>query len=395
VLRKRQRPRHDRVRIVHVSDCYLPRMGGIERQVHDLAVRQRAAGHDVEIVTSVAGGAAMTTSPIVVHRPLAQVGEWPAVRYHSSLRGRNRVVAGGYDVIHLHASTFSPLTFLTAEAAGRLGLPTVITVHSLWSYASPIFRLAHIPLRWRHWPLTWSAVSSVAADPLRRLLGPARPVAELPNGVDAAAWRIAAVPRRPERVVMVSVMRLAHRKRPRQLLDMLRQVRGLVADRIELEAVIIGDGPLRASLQNYLDRHRMNHWVRLAGQAGHAEIREIYRDADFYIAPATLESFGIAALEARCAGLPVIAHRASGVRDFITHDNEGMLADSDRDMVSCITRLASTPAMLHRMRDHNANTEPAMSWTDVLSRCEDLYATATAAAPRRLIIDDTPSNVAS
>jgi glycosyltransferase involved in cell wall biosynthesis len=295
-------------------------------------------------------------------------------------------VAGRYDVVHLHASTFSPLTFLTAETARRIGLPTVITVHSLWSYASPIFRLAHIPLRWRYWPLTWSAVSSVAADPLRRLLGPGRSVVELPNGVDAAAWRISAVPRRPERVVIVSVMRLAHRKRPQQLLDMLRQVRALVSAEIALEAVIIGDGPLRASLQNYLDRHGMNKWVLLAGQASHPEIREMYRDADFYIAPATLESFGIAALEARCAGLPVISHKASGVRDFITHDREGMLAESDRDMISCITRLASSPVTLRRLRDHNARTAPAVSWTDILRACDDLYETARAALSPRSVI---------
>jgi glycosyltransferase involved in cell wall biosynthesis len=366
-------------------------LGGIERQVHDLAERQRAAGHDVEIVTSVAASAAVSTSPVLVHRPVARVGQSSTVRYRSSLRGRDRVLAGGYDVVHLHASTFSPLTFLTAAAAGWQGLPTVITVHSLWSYASPIFRLAHLPLRWRHWPLTWSAVSSVAAEPLRRLLAPTSPVAELPNGVDAAAWRITAVPRRPGRVVMVSVMRLAHRKRPRQLLDMLRQVRGLVSDGIELEAVIIGGGPLRASLQSYLDRHGMNGWVRLAGQAGHAEIREIYRDADFYIAPATLESFGIAALEARCAGLPVIAHRGSGVRDFITYDREGLLADGDLDMISRISRLASSPVTLHRMRNHNAHTAPAVSWTDVLSRCEDLYHNARAAASsRRSVVNGSP-----
>jgi glycosyltransferase involved in cell wall biosynthesis len=176
---------------------------------------------------------------------------------------------------------------------------------------------------------------------------------------------------------------------------MLRHVRRLVPDRIELQAVVIGDGRSRASLQSYLDRYGMNRWVRLVGQANHGEILEIYRDADFYIAPATLESFGIAALEARCAVLPVIAHNATGVRDFITHDREGMLADGDFDMISCIARLASSRAMLHRMRDHNAHTTPAVSWTDVLRTCQGLYAnTWEAAAPRRQsIIDGTRSTV--
>src|ERR1700726_4568638 len=43
------------MRIAHVSDCYLPRLGGIELQVHDLAERQAAAGHEVTVITTTAG----------------------------------------------------------------------------------------------------------------------------------------------------------------------------------------------------------------------------------------------------------------------------------------------------------------------------------------------------
>ena len=43
------------MRVALLSDCYLPRLGGIEVQVHDLAHRLAAAGHDVEVVTATAG----------------------------------------------------------------------------------------------------------------------------------------------------------------------------------------------------------------------------------------------------------------------------------------------------------------------------------------------------
>ena len=35
-----------------LTDCYLPRLGGIEVQVHDLATRLVAAGHEVEVFTA-------------------------------------------------------------------------------------------------------------------------------------------------------------------------------------------------------------------------------------------------------------------------------------------------------------------------------------------------------
>ena len=43
------------MRIVHVSDCYAPRTGGIESQVRDLARAQVAAGHEVVIEAQRAG----------------------------------------------------------------------------------------------------------------------------------------------------------------------------------------------------------------------------------------------------------------------------------------------------------------------------------------------------
>ncbi len=38
-----------------VSDCYVPRLGGIEMQVHDLARNLQLAGHEVVVITSTPG----------------------------------------------------------------------------------------------------------------------------------------------------------------------------------------------------------------------------------------------------------------------------------------------------------------------------------------------------
>jgi glycosyltransferase involved in cell wall biosynthesis len=372
------------MRIAHVSDCYFPRLGGIERQVRDLATRQIALGHDVEIITSVPQPGNRDTDEFPVHRPAgARSGNPSAISYGASVAGRDTALSGTYDVIHLHASTWSPLTYLTAYSATKAGIPTAMTVHSMWSYAAPLFGVADTAVRWTTWPIAWSAVSSAAAQPLQRAIGSTSQVAVLPNGVDAGAWRSGFMPRDPARVVIASVGRLADRKRPRQLLRMLRRARARVPAAIALEAVIVGDGPLRASLQRYLDRHEMANWVRLTGAADHDEIRAIYRDVDFYVAPATLESFGIAALEARCAGLPVVAYSRSGVADFVEHGTEGLLARNDDQLTSMIAELATSPSMRSRIRQHNVSTDPAAGWDDVVGKCGALYSDAEELATRR------------
>jgi len=362
------------VNILHVSDCYLPRMGGIERQVHDLALRQHGQGHRVHIATSVAGDGS-DAGPVRIIRPEPGRGGPTAVRYATFGAGADVVRAGDYDIVHVHASSMSPMAYRAAMAASHAGIPTVITVHSLWDYASPIFSASDRLLRWSRWPITWSTVSSVAAAALRKHLGPRTPITILPNAVDDALWRVQPRPHAPDRVVAVSVMRLAARKRPQHLLAMLRRARQQVPAHIELEALIVGDGPRRAALQRHLDRYRMP-WVRLVGPRTHAEIREIYTGADLFIAPATLESFGIAALEARCAGLPVVAHAISGVRDFVRDGREGLLATSDEHMAGCITRLAACAPLRARIAEHNRRTAPAMGWPEVLQRCQELYDSA-------------------
>jgi glycosyltransferase involved in cell wall biosynthesis len=142
-------------------------------------------------------------------------------------------------------------------------------------------------------------VSPVAAEPLGDILGPDVPVTILPNGVEPPPKRTMRVPRDPNRIVIASVGRLARRKRPRQLLQMLHSARAAIPTAIRLEAVIVGDGRLVPALARYLHRHGMTDWVHLVGAADPDKIRAVHQLADFYVAPATLESFGIAALEAR------------------------------------------------------------------------------------------------
>jgi glycosyltransferase involved in cell wall biosynthesis len=133
----------------------------------------------------------------------------------------------------------------------------------------------------------------------------------------------------------------------------------------------------------------MTGWVRLIGAACPEHIRQIHARSDFYVAPAILESFGIAALEARFAGLPVVAHRGTGIADFVLDGVEGMLVADDDEMTERIVALATSPETLGRMRLHNATTDPPVSWADTIRLSESLYeqAIGPAASCRRTTID--------
>lgn len=363
------------MRIAHVSDCFLPRTGGIEQQVSTLARRQAALGHDVHVFTAVAGDAhTPRLDGVEVHRPRGRASG--RIRYEWVKAGSAEVMAGGFDIVHAHVSTVSPLAMTSAARAARAGIPAAVTVHSLWKNLAPLYR----PIEWAFGigdlPIAWSAVSRLAADHVRPIVGPQHEVAVVPNAVAVDDWQIRTEPRPADRVVLVTVGRLAARKRPRHLLRMVRDARRRLPAHIALELVVIGDGPQRRLLELLVRRHGLRDSVRLVGYASHDEIRAAFADADVYVAPATLESFGIAALEARSAGLPVLARAESGIADFIDDGIDGLLADDDDHMSSLIVRLAEDPLLRARMNRHNRAHRPPARWTDVIDACERLYAEA-------------------
>ncbi len=371
------------MRILHVTDCYLPQVGGIEMHVHDLAERQRRTGHDVHVLTSTPGPEAL--DPTWVRR----VGGRTPTGIGRSLAATRRVqevlLSEPFDVVHAHVSVVSPLSMSTARQAAALHVPTVVTVHSLWSALGPVPPVLESLFRMRTWPVVWSAVSSVAAEALRETLGGVATVASVPNGVDPDEWQPQTHPFDSD-LTIACVMRLARRKRPMPLLRMVRRLRQQVSAEIDFRVVIIGDGPERPAMERFLRAHRMDGWVQLLGKLDRPQILDVLQSSHLYVSPAEMESFGIAALEARCTGLPVVASSRGGVGEFVTDGVDGLLASSDRDMVAAMQRLLTDPSLRRAIALHNAAVTPTATWTAAVAGATRLYELAQ----RQLQLQDVP-----
>jgi glycosyltransferase involved in cell wall biosynthesis len=376
------------VKVLHVSDCYLPRLGGIETQVHQLATRQRAAGLDVEVLTATPKARHDPTSlevmdGVAVHRKVVDLPfELPV---HPRTRAQvaallHRASAQGtpYDVAHVHTGVVSPFGYAALPALLDARVPVVVTVHSMWGPAAPAFGLADAVTHWARRPMVLSAVSSAAAAPVRRLVGAERAVRILPNGIEVADWLRDPLPRPDHDVLVVAVMRLAPRKRCLPLLRALAAVRRQVPPSVRLRALIVGDGPLRTAMRRHLDRSGLADWVELGGRWKPEAIRELHRRADLFVSAARRESFGIAALEARTAGVPVVAMAASGAGEFVVHGEHGLLVADDAALVSGVAELARDPALRTAMARRNRAEPPPTTWPLVLQECTDAYAEAEA-----------------
>ena len=354
------------MRILHVTDTYRPTIGGIEVLVESLSGRQTAAGHDVTVLTA--------TQAITSDR-----GNWAEARTPAAVvvrdTGALARLVGEADCVHAHVSAFSPLALRTAEVAARQGVPVVATVHSMWGHYWPVVRAASMARSWSALPIQWAAVSEAAAGPVRRALS-GRPVMVLPNAIDTTVWAPREAARRDRGLTVVAVQRMTRRKRPLPLLAVLQHVRAQVPAHLRLRAVLVGDGPQLAPLQRRIAGAGMMSWVETPGALTHHQLRRLYRDSDVFLAPAALESFGIAALEARSSGLAVVGRTGTGVADFITHGVEGLLADDDLEMAGQLARLCRDRELLDRIGSHNRSHRPVLDWADTLWRTGYAYSAA-------------------
>jgi glycosyltransferase involved in cell wall biosynthesis len=234
--------------------------------------------------------------------------------------------------------------------------------------------------------VSWSAVSAPAAEALRPIVG--SQVLVLPNGLDQDSCRTARSGTNPVPLI-VSVMRMVRRKRPLEFVGILAQIRAQLGD-VPWRAVMVGDGPLRSAVQRAIRRHGLQGHVYLTGRLARPQILNLLARADLYLAPAYLESFGIAALEARCSALPVVAMSGGGVSEFVRSGTHGHLVRNDAEMAWRTARLILDREALQSLGRRSQADPPDLGWPSVVERTLHAYQGAAAGV---LVRPRTPAGV--
>jgi len=377
------------VRIAHVSDCYAPRTGGIESQVAALATQQRAAGLDVRVITASPGaGHRRSGLDHVDGLPVQRVAA--RIPFDLPIHPRTRREVGAVldadpvDVVHVHAGVISPFAWGAVRAARERGLPVLVTVHSVWGpLASPAFGVSDALAHWSSWGVTLSAVSDLAAERVHRAVPQGGDVLVVPNGIDPEHWRVPEHAVDPRTLHVVTVMRLAPRKRTLPLVRILHEARSSLAGSVDLRATIVGDGPVRARAERVSSRLDMADALTFTGRLDRAGVLSVLGAGDIYVQPSVRESFGLAALEARTAGLPVVVRSQSGSTQFIRDGVEGAVAVDDDGMAAAVIRLGRDSDARARIAAHNRENAPAEAWPRVLVAVDDAYAQAMARIQHR------------
>jgi len=155
-------------------------------------------------------------------------------------------------------------------------------------------------------------------------LGESAPLVVIPNFVDTK--RFAPAPQRDrarfarffpaptgtgDGPILLHVSNFRAVKRVPDLIEVLTRVRRTLPARL----VLVGDGPERAAAETRARELGVDAHVAFLGPR--ADFADYLPHADVFVLPSATESFGVAALEAMSAGVPVCAYRVGGLPEVI------------------------------------------------------------------------------
>jgi len=167
-----------------------------------------------------------------------------------------------------------------------------------------------------------SAVSPFLADAAGEVFGIPRPVV-IPNFIDPVStktpsWSEGQICSRSERVLLhISTLRPV--KRAVDCVGILARVNRRVPCRL----LVVGEGPGAGAMQSEAARLGVANAISFVGATAHVE--SYFAQADVLLLPSATESFGMAALEAMAAGVPVVGSRVGGLAGVVAEGVCGRL----------------------------------------------------------------------
>lgn len=308
--------------------------GGQEAMAVAIGARLAERGHEVHFLCRPVFPALEALPGSLAVSPVLGGLDWGPV---GIMRARRTLRAHGSQV--LLATTNKDMRS-AALAAWSLGIPVVVRR----AMARPMKGSLHYRFLYGRLP----AHTVTNSEATRQIMLTSAPwldpskVSVIHNGIDPVPFQATAPADLglPTNAVVVGfVGRFVDWKGVLTLADAWRRVEPELPD---AHLVLAGEGECEGEMRARLDGARRVHWIGFRD-----DVPAVMRALDVLAYPSVMEGFGIAAVEAMAAGVPVIGCRAAALPEVLDHEKEGLLVpphDADA-LVAAIRRLVEDPEL--------------------------------------------------
>jgi glycogen synthase len=361
------------LRILMFTWEYPPRIvGGIARVVEGLSKALTKRGVEVHVITNEMPGSLSEENDdgVYVHRvaissPAPNFHSWVLLMNHyfakrAGLLGREQ---GQFDIVHAHDWLVLPST---AESKNFFGCTMISTLHSLeYKRAGGVTSPEGHMIESFEWWLTYESSfvivcsNAMKGDTKWKYKVPDQKIWVIPIGLDPSKFLTAHPNRdqvrerfgiaRSDKLVLF-VGRLTHQKGCEYLIRAIP----FVAKYHNAKLIIVGDGYMRGELE-YVAQTSGEAWrIRFTGFMSDSEVVDLMMSADVMVIPSIYEPFGVVALEAMAARVPIVASGIDGLAEIVKHEYNGILVyPRDPSSISWgISRILSDPENAQRLVDN-------------------------------------------
>lgn len=321
------------------TDSYLPYTSGVVRSIETFTEELNKTGHETFIFAPSYRNCKeesrvfrFTSIPSPTNPDFTL-----AVPFSINLRPTIRRL--NLDLIHVHSPFL--LGRLGAKYARVLGVPLVFTFHTLYDQYVHYIPFAR--------SLTKELAQIISRDfcnqcdlvlaPTRiienylRQIGVKTLVQSVPTGIKYEQYqegdrhwlrRKYNIPDHAK--VLVSVGRLGKEK---NIVFLLQSFHSLRQELYDVFLILVGGGPEEAYLKKMADDLGLGNRVIFTGTLQHMDVINCYAGSDLFVFSSVTETQGIVILEAKAAGLPVVAIDAYGVTEMVESGQDGFLTAPD------------------------------------------------------------------
>ncbi len=378
-------------RILILSWEYPPKtVGGLARHVHDLSVALAEAGHHVHVITCPVAGQGVYTLDEGVHVHRIHPDRLTADKFMDWVEQLNNGMAeladklmeiyDQFDLIHAHDWLVGAAALTISQ---RCKLPLAATIHATEHGRN---RGLHTDLQ-RHIHKLEGELARQAgliigcSNYMGREIAalfeqPAEKIRVIPNGVNPDNINNGLESGSTDplgRKVIVFLGRLVVEKGVHVLISALPSIMKAVGP-VTLQ--VAGKGPYQQELEEIAYNIGVAGHVEFLGFVDDPGRNRLLHGATAAVFPSLYEPFGIVALEAMAAGVPVVASDTGGLSDVIEHGVDGYLSPpGDIHMLAhYVSEIISNPELArHFVKRAQRNIMVKFSWEKIAASTRDVY----------------------
>ena len=287
------------------------------------------------------------------------------------------VLTEGIDILHVHyAIPHAYAAYMAKKILLEKGIyiPVVTTLHGTditLVGKNPSYKPA-VTFSINKSDIVTSVSQSLKENTLRFVVK--NKIEVIPNFVDLSLYqkdvpgqRLQIAPNGEKIVTHISNMRSV--KRIPDIIDIFYRIQN------EEEAILlmIGDGPEREKAEQQAKDLGIYSKVKFLGKT--TEIKKLLCMSDLFLLTSATESFGLVALEAMAAKVPVISSNAGGIREVNVHGVTGFLATIGdvETMANYSLKLLQNPELHQEFRNNAYERAKEFSMDTIVPKYEEVY----------------------